>query len=55
MLVKFVEGKTKKIIKRGEEQVNRRVGAVWQGGRAGILCSYVGSCPVTKNAGDWEG
>lgn len=36
LLVKFVEGKTKKVIKRCEEQVNRRVGAVEQGGRAGI-------------------
>lgn len=54
LLLKFVMGKTKKVSKRGEEQVNRRVGAVEQGGRAGTR-SYVSSCPVAKNAGDWEG
>lgn len=34
--------------------MNRRVGAVGQGGRADMY-SYVSSCPVAKNAGDWEG
>lgn len=36
LLVQFVEGKTKKVIMRCEEQVNRRVGAVEQGVRAGV-------------------